>query len=204
MEIQIKEIRKRDYKKAIQSAITGMHFNWYLDNKFLLHLYGLYFWNLEITRATQVIAAYVDDEFAGILLADMKGEPKKYRSFWRSIYVKIFDFIQNTFYKGGTAVYDDTNQELYKQYTKDNTPDGEIIFLASNPEIKVKGIGSKLLRELERREKGKKLYLYTDNACTFQFYEHRGFTRSCEKDIVLKLGNKEVPLKCLLYSKTFD
>lgn len=38
-----------------------------------------------------------------------------------------------------------------------------------------------LLRELEEREKGKKVFLYTDSACTYQFYEHRGFELAQEK-----------------------
>ncbi len=88
------------------------------------------------------------------------------------------------------------------EYCKHNSPDGEIIFLAANPNIKAKGIGSMLLRELEEREKGKKVFLYTDSACTYQFYEHRGFELAQEKDITLKIGNKEVALRCLfLYSK---
>lgn len=90
---------------------------------------------------------------------------------------------------------------MFLQYSEHNSPDGEILFLAANPEIKVKGVGSLLLEELERRERGKKLYLYTDNACTFQFYEHRGFLRACERDIALDMGDKTVPLKCFLYSK---
>ena len=62
MEIQITNIKKKDYKKAIQFAKTGMHFDLYLDNKFLLYLYGNYFWYDELNRATQVIAAYVGEE----------------------------------------------------------------------------------------------------------------------------------------------
>ena len=81
MEIQITNIKKKDYKKAIQFAKTGMHFDLYLDNKFLLYLYGNYFWYDELNRATQVIAAYVGEELAGVLLADIKGEKKSYRSF---------------------------------------------------------------------------------------------------------------------------
>ena len=103
--------------------------------------------------------------------------------------------------KGGAGVYDKANKEMFLQYSEHNSPDGEILFLAANPEIKVKGVGSLLLEELERRERGKKLYLYTDNACTFQFYEHRGFLRACERDITLDMGDKTVPLKCFLYSK---
>ena len=43
LKIEIKDIRKKDHKKAIQFAIKGMHFDWYLDNKFLLNAYGRYF-----------------------------------------------------------------------------------------------------------------------------------------------------------------
>lgn len=45
LELQIKELRKKDYNKVIQYAIKGMHFNMYLDNKVLLNLYGRYFWS---------------------------------------------------------------------------------------------------------------------------------------------------------------
>lgn len=201
MKLEIKDLRKKDESKAIRFAITGMHFDWYLDHPFLLHMYGRYFWYMEITRATQVIAAYAGEELAGILLADIRGEEKRYRSFWKSLYVKVFDFLQNAFYKGGVGVYDQANREMFLRYAARHSPDGEIIFLAANPALKIKGTGSCLLRELERREQGKTIYLYTDNACTYQFYEHRGFARVCEKDIVLDLGKKKVPLKCLLYSK---
>jgi len=200
-QLEIREIDKRDYNKAIQFAITGMHFDWYMDSKLLLNLYGRYFWYLELTRATQMIAAYSGNTFAGVLLAEIKGEDKKYWSIWKSLYVKIFEVLQNVFAKGGAGVYDEANRELFLQYCERNFPDGEILFLAANPEMKVKGIGSLLLSEFARREKGKKIYLYTDNACTYQFYEHRGFKRAGEKDVVLKIGNKKIDLQCLLYSK---
>lgn len=204
MQIKIEELRKRDYGKAIQFAIKGMHFNWYLDNKILLNLYGRYFWYLEMGRATQVIAAYAGKELVGVLLAEIKGEKHQCRTFWHSWYVKLVDFLQNTFFKGGVSVYDQANKEMFLQYSKCNDPDGEIIFLAANPDCKIKGIGSLLLKELECREPGKTVYLYTDHACTFQFYEHRGFRRACEKNIILNLGDKTVPLRCFLYSKTFN
>ena len=204
MQVKIGALKKRDYAMAIQFAVKGMHFDWYLDNQMLLKLYGRYFWYLEMCRATQVIAAYSGDVLAGVLLAEMKGEKKQYHSFWKSLYVKIFDFLQNLFYKEGAGVYDKANREMFLQYSEHNTPDGEIIFLAVNPEIKIKGVGSLLLKELEKREQGKKVYLYTDNACTFQFYEHRGFLRACEREVVLHMGDRTVPLKCFLYSKIIE
>ena len=201
MEFEIKKLNNKDYNKIIQYAIKGMHFNMYLENKLELNLYGRYFWYLELTNATQVISVYRGNELAGVLIADFKGEEKVHKSFWKSLYVNIFDWIQRIFFKESVGIYDKVNKEMLENYKSENNPDGEIRFLAANPNIKVKGIGTFLLNELEKREKGKEFFLFTDDQCTYQFYEHRGFDRVGEKDIELDLNKKKVPLKCLLYSK---
>ena len=41
--IEIKGIRRRDYKKAQKFAIQGMHLDWYMDSKIILALYAKYF-----------------------------------------------------------------------------------------------------------------------------------------------------------------
>ena len=64
-----------------------------------------------------------------------------------------------------------------------------------------KGVGTALLSAFEKDESGKLIYLYTDNACTYQFYEHRGFERSEERQVVLDLDKRQVPLTCLFYTK---
>lgn len=140
------------------------------------------------------------EELAGVLIADIYGEPKYHRSFSKTMYVKFVDFIQKHFFKDSVGVYDEVNKKLLQEYKKENKPDGEIRFLSANPDLKVKGIGTKLLNELEKREKGKEIYLFTDDKCTYQFYEHRGFDKVGEEDITLEL-DKKVPLKCLLYRK---
>ena len=202
MKIEIREIRKRDYHKAIQFAIKGMHFDWYLNHKFLLNAYGRYFWYLEINRATQILAAYVNDKFVGVLLAEIKGEEKKRQNFLQKSYVGCIDIIQRKFFKKGAGLYENTTKELLAHYLKSNTPDGEIVFLAADPDCKIKGVGTALLHALEEKEKGKTLYLHTDDACTYQFYEHRGFERAEEKEIVLEMPKGKVPLRCFIYSKT--
>lgn len=197
----IKEFQNKDIGKAIQFAVTGMHFDLYFKSKVLRNLYGRYFWYLETNRATQIIAAYEDDTLAGVLLAEINGETTKYYSKWRAMYVKFVEFVQRLFYKDSAGLYDEVNKEMFAKYKKTNSPDGEIIFLAANPDVKTKGIGTMLLSELEKREKGKQIYLYTDTACTYQFYEHRGFDCVGEKDVELDFGEKKVPMTCLLYSK---
>lgn len=202
MALTFRPVRKEDFKKAFHFAIVGMHFDRYLKNDILLNLYGRYFWYMELERASQVIAAYHGDELLGVLLADMKGEPKAYRSFGQSLYVRVVDFLHNTFVKDGVGPYDTANEEMLKKYSEESTPDGEICFLAVNPDRKIAGIGTLLLREFERREPGKRVFLYTDSNCTYQFYEHRGFARAQEREISLEFEEKRtVPLTCFLYSK---
>lgn len=99
MNIEIKKLDKSDYKKVIQYAIKGMHFDMYMDNKLELSLYGRYFWYLELTNATQVIAAYLDDELAGVLLADIKGEDKLYRYFWKNCMLRCLNGYKELFLK---------------------------------------------------------------------------------------------------------
>ena len=199
--IEIHKIRKQDYKKAQQFAIQGMHLDWYMDSDIILKLYARYFWDMELNRATKAYGAYVNDEFVGVLLADMKGENRKYYNVWRAAYVRFFDWIQKLAAGKGVGTYEEANQEMYRAFCDKYTPDGEIIFLAADPDSKVKGVGTALLSAFEAEEQGKLVYLYTDNACTYQFYEHRGFTRSEERQVVLDLEKRKVPLTCLFYTK---
>jgi ribosomal protein S18 acetylase RimI-like enzyme len=198
--LQIRELKKRDFKKAIQFAIKGMRFDEYMKSKFQLNAYGRYFWYLEYTNATQVIAAYEGEELLGVLVADMKNEPKAYKSVLKGIYIKLVDVVQNLFFSSGVMPYNEANKAMYAKYTKQYAPDGEIRFLAANPDSKVNGVGTFLLNELAKREQGKEIYLYTDTNCTYQFYEHRGFERVGEQDIMLELQDG-VDLKCLMYRK---
>lgn len=201
MRIEIKELKKADHKKAVAFTITGMHFHWYVDSRPLLQLYGKYFWNMEITRATQILAAYEGDTLAGVLLAEIYGENKAYPSFGKSLYVKMFDALLRLFSKEGAGLYEQTNRSMLCKYKETWIPDGEIIFLAADPGSQGKGIGSALLKELARREQGKRIFLFTDDACTYSFYDRREFRRAAETKIVLDMGRKTVPLRCFLYDK---
>ena len=188
-------LRKQDYKAAIQYAIKGMHLDWYVKNKTLLNLYGTYFWHLELNRATRIIAAYEGDTLAGILLADIHGEDKLRYSPLKAPFIKFMDFIQ--YILNLDRAYNEANKKLLKQYSKSFKADGEIIFLAVNPELQGRGTGSLLLAELEEETKGKRLILYTDDGCNYQFYEHKGFRKAGEETI----RYSDFSLRCFLYEK---
>lgn len=202
MTMEIKTLEKQDYKKAIQFAVKGMHFDWYLDSPFLLNMYGRYFLYLELNRATHIYAAYVGERLVGVLLAEIYGEEKKHQNRLEKLYVKIVNVIQKLFFREGAGLYEETVSAQRKHYLENHKPDGEIIFLAADPDAKIRGVGSALLSALENDIPGKTIYLHTDDACTYQFYEHRGFWRMEEQDIVLQMPKGEVPQKCFLYDKT--
>ncbi len=200
--IEIRELRRRDYKKARRFATQGMHLDWYMDSRWILSLYSKYFWHMELDRATRACGAYADGMFAGVLLADMRGEDRMYHRVWRGAFVRAFDALQHLAAGEGVSAYEEANREMFRSFCGDHAPDGEIIFLAADPACRIKGIGTALLAAFEREEPGKLVCLCADSACTYQFYEHRGFERSEERDVMIGLGRRHVPLKCLLYSKT--
>lgn len=199
--LEIRPLRRSDHPQAIRFAAAGMDFGRYSDNKLLLFLYGRYFWNLELTRATRVLAAYDGDHLAGVLLAAVEGEPLACPSPLGRLYVQALDFLQGFLVRGGADVYTNANREMLARYQQDHRPDGELLFLAVDPERMGQGIGSFLLSQLEQQLPGKTLFLFTDSACTYQFYDRRGFTRTGEKEIVLEITGKVTPLTCMLYSK---
>lgn len=201
--LEIREIDRKDYAKARQFAIIGMNFHWYIQDKWILDLYSRYFWNLSLIRATKVYGAYLDGKFAGCLIASMKGEEKPYWSFARYCFVKVFDWLQYALVGNKVGAYDLANEELLADYCAENNPDGEIIFFAVDPACKGKGIGSALLNKFSQDVKSKQIYLYTDSACTYQFYEHRNFEQAGKRDIILNLADKKIKLQCFLYSRRF-
>lgn len=201
MDVEIRPLNPKDYGKAIDFAIQGIHFERYVQNRLALRLYGRYFLYLELARATQVLAAYVGERLVGVLMADMNGEAKHHSSLWQRQYVKLFGAMMALAVRGGPDVYDRANEEMLREFLKTAKPDGELCFLAADPAMQGKGIGTRLLNELGRREAGRCIYLYTDDNCNVQFYEKRGFVCAQQRNIHMQIGSNTVPLACLLYSK---
>ena len=198
--MEIKSLQKKDYHKAIDFAIKGMHFDRYMDSPFLLKLYGRYFFYMEMNRAAHIFAAYDGDILCGLLMAEVYGKPVCHHAKTEQWYVSFFKKLQKL-YTGGADIYDQANRLMYQTYRRSHNPDGELIFLAADPNNGRKGTGSLLLAELERREPGKEIFLYTDSNCTYQFYEHWGFERTAQQEIAMELPGGKVTLSCFLYRK---
>jgi ribosomal protein S18 acetylase RimI-like enzyme len=199
--MEIRTIKRKDFGKIQRFALQGMNFNMYTENRLELYFYTKYFWYLELNRATQIIAAYEGDDLLGVLLADMNGEPKIAYSPFRQLYIRFVEWFMGIGYKGSSDEYDKANAEMLADFKKNNSPDGELNFLAVDPKHNGKGTGSKLLSELERRENGKLIYLFTNTGNSFYFYERKGFECSDSRHIDILMHGKKIPHDCYLYSK---
>lgn len=202
MDIAIRTIRKQDFDAARRFAVHGMHLHWYATGRLELYLYSLYFWNLEITRATRALGAYMGDRLVGVLLVDMEDEPKVFPSFFRRAFVRLADLAINTFYRGAADVYHQANEKMLAEFKQHHRPDGELNFFAIDPTITGKGLGTLLLDELERLEAGKLIYLFTDSGSTYQFYQRRQFDEAGRQEVTMEIDGKELELTCFLFSKT--
>lgn len=200
MRLEVRKISRRDYKEAVRYAEVGMHMAHYLkEGSAVLRFYTWHFFHSELNRATKVLACYADGRFCGVLLATVRGERRVRFSVWKAAFFAVVNGI--IFRAEGD--YQSTNRALLKAAGGEDAFDGEIGYLAADPDAKIPGVGTALLDALAAQEKGKRLYVFTDDGCTYQFYEARGFKLEGEKAIVEQGVNGPIKLKCFLYSKRF-
>lgn len=201
MDITIKEIHKKDHHRARQFAISGMHLSWYTSSRLHLFLYIQHYWNYELLHATHLVGAYSDDKLSGVLIAKMDDRPAVCSSIFRRIFVAILEWVISKLYGHSGEELDSLNMEMLQENPHCSQFDGEITFFTVDPETKGAGIGSLLLKELENREKGKKIYLFTDTGSTFQFYQKRGFQEAGKKRVHLKIGSRTLDVTSYLFWK---
>lgn len=196
-EIVVRRVDKQDYNKAAEFAAVGMHLDKFVRQKFVLRLYSRSFWYEELLRSTCTYGAYCGGEFKGALLAAMDGEDTVYHGIKGKLYV----WICRLFAGEEGAAYDNANKEMLDRLKRTTVPDGEITFLAADPEKPVKGVGTALLSAFERDHPGKTVYVYTDDTCSYGFYDRRGFVRASETVLPESDGKTDFSLRCFLYYK---
>ncbi len=193
-------LRRADYWKALEFTIEGMQVNKYSDSKLFQWIYGTYFLYMEMDHATQMYSLYEKDELIGLLMVDMKGEKKRYRTLKGRFILWAAELAMSLAVGSGANVYGEANQEMLRSYSKRTTPDGEINFLAVDRLRRGQGLGGAMIKALKNRNAGRVVFLYTDSNCIYQFYDRRGFTREETREIRMELQGKKIPLTCMLYS----
>ena len=85
--------------------------------------------------------------------------------------------------------------------------DGDITLFAVSSEARGHGIGKNLIEQLYshfRRHKVKRIYVLTDNMCTYEFYEKQGFERTRTGSIEIIRNNKPFVLEAYRYEKDLE
>lgn len=200
----IRDLKNKDIRKAMDFACTGMHFDWYVHSRLALDLYTRYFVYMELNRATQIIAAYEGDQLMGLLLAAFRDEKPADYSYGRGLYVKFFKGLQKLVAEDALGEYDHLNLDMLSDYRKHNSPDGEIGYLAVDPDSQGRGVATFMLNELAKRRPGSQIYLYTDEACSYKFYDYSGFERVGRRVQKLDFGREPFFMNLYMYSKTLE
>ncbi|MGA5591868.1 GNAT family N-acetyltransferase [Enterococcus mundtii] len=173
--LTIRSIDRKDLNKASEFAAQGMNYASYTENPIVLYLYRQYALSSLLIKSTVTLGAYLDGQFVGFLFARFDGEPKVSVSWGRRLFVTVAEkLIGLTGYQGAIGAYDRANQEMYQEFAT-NRPEGEVTYFAVDPALKGKRIGSRLLEEIKKSYKNKRVYLYTDSNCNYQFYLKKGF-----------------------------
>ncbi|WP_148409676.1 GNAT family N-acetyltransferase [Murimonas intestini] len=92
------------------------------------------------------------------------------------------------------------DEELLKSCRKNYQ--GEVAFFAINSQYRGKGIGKKLFHSLlsyMRSEHIQQFFLFTDTSCNYQFYEHQGMTRGCQKEHSFQIADQKCKMTFFLY-----
>lgn len=119
--MKLRSLKRCDHSRAVDFAVRGMHFDWYMNSRFLKQLYGRYFLCLSLCRASQVIAAYEGERLAGVLIADFNDKKRLWSTPLKRGFVHLFCLLQGI-YASGTDVYDNVNREMYTEFLKGHSP----------------------------------------------------------------------------------
>ena len=199
MKIEIKKIRHRDYKVAIEIIIKELHLDLFIKNKLLQKIYGRYYWYLYMNKATSAYGAFSKTRFMGLLLIEMQNEFTIHDSLFENIYLKIFGFIKKLFLKN-LKLIEKTNIELLKDYLEYSNTDGQILFFGIINTNHYKKVREVLFNELKEDEYNKNIYLYADDYSLSNF-EEVNFKKIKEKKIKINTINNEITFNCYLCDK---
>lgn len=184
--IILRPICRKDYQ-AIETIIrkTWKYDSICADQKDARHMARLYLRSC-LRRANFSCVAEEKGQVLGVILADCKTAAHP-GSLYRALAQAWAAGLLFTAKSGRRLgkffqVFDRTDEELLQETYC--SFDGEICLFAMEESVRGKGVGKRLFSEAMKylkAQKAKKLYLFTDSSCTWQFYERRGMVRLGEK-----------------------
>ncbi|KMN44381.1 GNAT family N-acetyltransferase [Bacillus paramycoides] len=206
--VKYRSLVKEDYEPIKHLIGEAFGFNQFItDKKFLNSLLNFYLQSCILGSSFSKVAEK-DNKIIGVILGDSEKDKNRLKKFHNT-----FSFAYNTLKLFMTSK---ENREFLKAFIKVQKTYKELIkgkedhfqgciqlFIVSE-ESRGLGVGKTLMNALFQymtKEDVTSLYLYTDNACNYGFYDKQNFKRVQEKAI--HFGPKKDQFNIFLYRYDF-
>ncbi|WP_144572502.1 GNAT family N-acetyltransferase [Bacillus paramycoides] len=206
--VKYRSLVKEDYEPIKHLIGEAFGFNQFItDKKFLNSLLSFYLQSCILGSSFSKVAEK-DNKIIGVILGDSEKDKNRLKKFHNT-----FSFAYNTL---KLFMTNKENREFLKAFIKVQKTYKELIkgkedhfqgciqlFIVSE-ESRGLGVGKTLINALFQymtKEDVTSLYLYTDNACNYGFYDKQNFKRVQEKAI--HFGPKEEDFNIFLYRYDF-
>ncbi|EJR57760.1 hypothetical protein IIM_00142 [Bacillus cereus VD107] len=206
--VKYRSLVKEDYEPIKHLIGEAFGFNQFItDKKFLNSLLNFYLQSCILGSSFSKVAEK-DNKIIGVILGDSEKDKNRLKRFHNT-----FSFAYNTL---KLFMTNKENREFLKAFIKVQKTYKELIkgkedhfqgciqlFIVSEKSRGL-GVGKTLMNELFQymtKEDVTSLYLYTDNACNYGFYDKQNFKRVQEKAI--HFGPKKDQFNIFLYRYDF-
>lgn len=201
-QIETREFQIKDAEKLEKIIVETWHYNQLCSPITAGRLAEVYL-NSCLTNQTYTRTALVDDIPVGIIMGKNRNIhkcPLKYRIRQLASIIRLYLNKEGRQISKIFECVTEIDKELLAESSREYA--GEVSFFAVDSKYRGQGIGKKLFRELLKymeEENIKTFYLFTDTSCNFQFYEHQGMVRRCERNHVFSIKERKSNMTFYLY-----
>lgn len=209
-EIRYRPVEKKDYAEIGEIINQSFHLFHYVSDRKTLEAFKLQYIYSCLSEATYTCVAEQNGKVLGVVMGQAQAD---YNSFTHLPFLlKALDYsIKMRFYgrkhKDETKGYQALHQ-IYSDFSKKHQGefDGVLTLFAVNEACRGHNIGGRLLSGLFdyfKSQNTKRIYLYTDDTCSYGFYEHKGFQQLEKQALSLIRDGAPFEMDVFLYGYSF-
>lgn len=205
-QIVYRNLKKQDYNEVADLLSHAFGLHRYVSDKQLLQIFKKQYLYSCLSEATFSRVAEQNGKVVGVIMGNAKSDYRILPHIGYALKFLLYSFKLKIY---GRKISDSISgyrelHRIYRKFTQRHKGefDGVLTLFAVNSECRGKGIGKKLLFDVEaywKEHQTKSIYLYTDTTCNYGFYEHQGFVRLEEENLVLKSDGKPFEMDVFLY-----
>ncbi|WP_461612488.1 GNAT family N-acetyltransferase [Clostridium sp. Marseille-QA1073] len=205
-----RDIKETDYQSIKKLINETWSVEKFVKNKKLLDKVLDMFLSICLMDSSFGKIAVKDGVVIGVILGHVQNEKKAYGTVKHILKILRYSF-SLLFYSKDDKLYVMEYLKVFKAYkelmkNKKHLFSGNIELLALSEQCRGLGIGKALvdnLFEYVKSKSVKSIYLYTDTACNYGFYDHTGFKRLDSKEITMNLKPRSSKKTIFLYQYQF-